>query len=124
MARPEEVNVDKVLGQFLSEGMEVSAIAEGAEVADSTIYSILERNGVPVRQEGSVVDATPEYDGLVEEYYKSPDPIEVIAARWGTSSSQLYRELGKRGMSVRRKRARRRRKDVVVPGLREGLARD
>lgn len=122
MPRPEEVDADKVIGQFLSEGLSVAEIALEHSVEPSTVYAILESNGIPVRPEGRVVDKDPELDGLIEEYYKSSDPMEVIAARWGTSVPRLYREIGRRGMSVRKRRGRRGRASVASRELRNVVA--
>jgi len=107
MARPEKLNVDKVLGQFLSEGLSVSTIAAEHKVPIGTIYALLDRNAVPVRPESRITESNHEWDGLIEEYYKSPDPIAVVCARWGTSASVLYREIGRRGLSVRIRKKRR-----------------
>jgi transposase-like protein len=121
MARPEEIDVDKVLGQFLMEDLEVAEIARGHGVPVGTIYSILESNGVPVRPPGRTPEEMEELDRLVKEYYESPDPIHVICGRYGTSPSVLYKEIGRRGMSVRRRRTARRGR-VVTRDLRRELA--
>lgn len=122
MSRPEELDIDTIIGQYLSEGMEPSEIAKLHGCATSSVYAALQRNGIPVREKGRLVKPVENLDTLVEDYYSSPDPLAVICARHGTSTSRLYQEIGFRGLSIRRRRRRRSPAQMVPREVKEVLA--
>lgn len=104
VARPEELDADTVIGQYL-EGYEVGLIAMYHSATAAAIYAILERNSIPLRSRKSLSkEPDPALDGMVDEYFASSQPIAWVTAKWGVSPGRLYRELALRGLEVRQRK--------------------
>lgn len=121
MARPETLDADTIIGMYVQEGLEVRKIAERVGAPVGSVYAVLYRNGVELRPRRPA-GPDPALDALIEEYFESTEPIDLITAKHGVSTGRLYRELGLRGLSTRKVKREAEMEELVGARLREALS--